>query len=264
MAFSTLTFHTNAIPGEVQLPKFNPRESATSPSVVVGTKVTLADGRVFRYAHFGSAATVAQLVAQEIADSGTVSATVIAPASAVAVVGEPSGQLPGDENSRFVQITLASAEVNQYAGGNLLVEDGTGEGHNYRIKGNTATNDPATGDIRLELYDRIVEALDGTSRVHIVGDRFANLKVALLATDVVLAGFSLVAQAIDDFGWVQTKGLTAVQSDGALVLGSNITASDSTAGSVQIKDAETEQQIGYAATISGGAGEFGLAVINLD
>lgn len=262
MALSTLSYFSNGTPGEVTLNKFNPKESKTSPSFVLGQRMSLTDGRVYRYGHFGATTTAAQLVSQDLSESGgAASNAVIAPASAASIPGEVIQ--PGAIGSRYIQMTLAAVTANQFAGGYFTIEDGTGEGYTYRIRGNKATDDPVTGDIVIELYDRIIIALDATSDIVIIGSKCANLEPAT-PTDCVVAGVSIVDQAAGDFGWIQTQGPTPVLSDEALVLGSLVVLSDSAAGQVQIQDAFTEPLLGYALTVSGGAGEIGLVELKCE
>lgn len=248
MAFSALSYHNNASPGEIQLSKFNLFASDTTPKFAIGTRVSLSDGRVFRYAHFGAATTAGLLAAQDISESGNgvTDNIIIASASAVTTTDGLIG-------NRFIQLTLASISANQFAGGYLHTEDGAGQGYTYRIKRNTATGDPASGDIRLELYDPLELAVTTATDIAISGNMWANLEAAVAGTDEMVVGVTVAVQALDDFGWVQTWGPGSVLCDGTNALGSVATLSDGVAGAVQtlagggtdVADAITEPIIGF-------------------
>jgi len=249
MAISSSAYHTNASPGEIQLAKFNIFASDTTPKFAIGTRVSLADGRVFRYAHFGAAVNNALLVAQDISETGlgNTDNVMIAPASAATTTD-------GTVGSRFIQITLASITANQFAGGYLHTQDATGEGYTYRIKGNTATGSPVSGDIRLELYDPIEIAIDATTDFAIVGSMWSNVEGATAATDTIICGVTTAVQALDDFGWVQTWGPGTVLVDGTLAIGDVLALSDGVTGAVHllggggtdVADVNTEPLVGYA------------------
>lgn len=228
MPYSTLSYHNNNSPGTQDLVKFNIRLSETSATNALGTRVNLSDGRSFRYSQFGASVTNALLCAQDISGSGTGGiddGAVIVPASAVTTTDGTAG-------SRFVQFTLASMGINQLAGGYFHTEDDTGEGYTYRIKGNTATGDPATGDIRIEFYDPIEILLSASTDVFICGNLYANLIASVTAVDTIVSGVTTAVQADNDFGWVQTWGPGSVLCTLTPTEGAIMTGDDGTAGSV--------------------------------
>ena len=221
MAVSTSSFFTRAVPGELQsFPGnlFRADTVSTVQRLAVGSRVSLSDGRVFRYGHFGAATNRGLIVSQDLSESSVVDTdnVMIAPASATAVAGETIQ--PGAINSRFVQITLASITADQFAGGYLHITDDTGEGFTYGIKGNTATNDPVSGDFRLDLHDRLQVAIDGTSDFAITGSLYANLEAATQAVDEVVAGVTMATMAAGEYGWIQTQGVATVLTQGTVVI----------------------------------------------
>lgn len=231
MAFSTSSYHNNNAPGNIDLARFNIRESVTKPNYALGTRVNLSDGRSFRYANFGEATTRALVVGTDISESSSTATTslgVIAPASSNVTSDGTAGQ-------RFVQFTLASMAVNELAGGYFSTSDETGEGFTYRIRSNTATSTPATGDVRIELYDKIEVAVGSDTAVFIVGNLYANLESAdgSGTTDNISVGVTTAVQAADDFGWVQTWGPGSVLGDGAITIGAPVALSDNIAGAVE-------------------------------
>ena len=253
MAQDSKSYFSNATP-EATLFKGNLYGVDSSPKYDIGHRVALGDGRVFRYGQVGVATARGVLVSQDVSTTSVVDTdnAVIAPASAVAVPGEVVK--PGSVGSKYIEITLAAKVANQFEGGYIAITDGTGIGYTYRIKGNTATDNPATGNIRLELYDRLAVALDATSDVAIVGSMYADLKVAD-ATDYACSGVTVANFAAAGWGFVQTWGVCGVLSDGAIAIGSDVTMSDSAAGAVQVQDAFTEPRVGYSLIEGDNAGQ---------
>ena len=71
----------------------------------------------------------------------------------------------------------------------------------------------------------------------------------------------MVSVTAEYYAWVQTKGPATVLADGTITLANRLTLSDGTNGSVQLKDAETEVEIGYAlATVA--TGEYAPVMLN--
>lgn len=188
-------------------------ENGTAAKRALGFKVEDAQGNVYRWVHAGAAVTAGRLVSQDISESGVTDTdnAVIAPASSVTTTDSTVG-------SRFVEMTLASATLNEYAGGKFIVTDDAGDIYTYGIVGNTATNDPATGNIRIELDRPLVVALDATSDVAILGSRYGNVEGAT-STDFDAVGVTMSNLAADDYGWVMTKGQSAVLSQGTTTVG---------------------------------------------
>jgi hypothetical protein len=259
MAVSSTSYFSNAFPaGNLHFPG-DVFSSDTDPRFALGFKVVRADGAEFVYSHFGAASAAGTVVAQDLSESSVVDTdnVVIAPASAASVPGE--SVQPGAVGSTYVQLTLASVTADQFAGGYLSITDDTGEGYTYRIAGNTATNDPVTGDIRLTLKDRIKVALDATSDIAITGCLYANLEPATQAVDEVVAGVTVAVQAAADYGFVQTKGVASVLTDGVLVISDAVTTG-SVAGSVAAVAAFTDHVIGQVIAIGD---DTGHSAINL-
>jgi len=226
MAVATTSYFSNSIQGIPQIGgPVNLAESRTTPTFAIGYRLQRQDGAEFVYGHFGATTGAGMVVSQDLSESSLVDSDniVIAPASAETITD-------GTVGSKFLQVTLAAVTADQYAGGYLTITDDTGEGYTYRIKGNTATDNPASGDIRIELCDKLIVALDATSDIAITGSLYANLEPAT-TTDVAAAGVSVTAQAAADYGWIQTKGVAGVLTDGVIVIGSGVIVG-SVAGSV--------------------------------
>lgn len=258
MAFASTSYHNNNAPGNIDLAKFNIRESKTTPSYALGTRVTIGN-RTFRYAHFGVATTQGMVVSTDISAQSSTATTklgIIAPVSS-------NTTTDGTAGSRFLQFTLGSMSLNQLAGGYFHVAGGTtgtnlGGGYTYRIKGNTATSGPAAGDIRLEFYDKIETTVTSAASVFVIGNLYADLlpHAASGSTDQLIVGVSCAVQAADDFGWVQTWGPGSCQANGTIAAGNIVTPSGSSGGAGRVEviagpgtsvpDAAAEPLVGFA------------------
>lgn len=213
--------------------QFNKFDLHATPKYALGFKVECADGSTYRYAHLGAATNRGLLVGVDLSESAVVDTdnVVIASASAVAVSGEAA--LPGAIGSRFVQITLASVTANQYRGGKFITTDDTGEGFTYDIIGNTATDNPATGDFRLELAQPLVIALGTTTDFAIAANQYANLEGVTAGTDEIPVGVTCnTSTAALPYGWIQTKGVVGILQDGTINLGDIVCVSDGVTGAV--------------------------------
>lgn len=273
MALNSSSYFSNAIVGVPQVgTDVNVLETHANPKFALGTKFERQDGNVYRYAYVNTAVAAGRMVAADFSDAGVVVTDniVIDPASAVAVAGE--SVKPGDVGSHYVQITLASISANQFKGGYLAIEDGSGEGYQYRIKGNTATGTPASGDIRIELYDQIKVRLSPNTDIIIVPQLTNSCVSATTATDAVAVGvLQADTTASLPFAWVQTAGVATCLQDGTLALGDPLVMSRNTAGAVmQFGGGGT----GFSSFIGeafvgeciqpGGTGEYAVIKLNLE
>jgi len=262
MAVSTDTRFNNAIVGQMQIGGgVDLYSSSTDPAFAAGTGFERSDGNKFRFAHFGAATNRGVAVATDISESclADTDNAVIAPASAVAVAGETIQ--PGAIGSHYFEMTLAATTADQYAGGYVVITDDTGEGYTYRVKGNTATDNPATGNIRVELYEPLQVALDATSDVAINGCRWANLEPAT-TTDYDVAGVSMETQASADYGCVFSKGVIGCLDAGGNTAGQALSPS-ATAGALSDTAAATESVVGIC-LIAGDDTGHDVIRINVD
>ena len=207
-------------------------ESST-PKHAIGEKVELADGRCFRYVYTAAAINPGLLVSQDVSATCIVESDgklTAASAGATEVTYTDSG-------------TVGSATANQYAGGYLHITDDAGEGHQYRIKSNTAASSNA---VTFTLYDGLVVAVTTDTDVGVTGSLYHNVVGATAGTDGVIAGVTTRGLTSNYYGWVQTAGVATILADGSIAIYDNLTLSDGVAGAVQLKDAETEPLVGYA------------------
>ena len=101
------------------------------------------------------------------------------------------------------------------------------------------------------MFDPIVTALaTGASDFAISAGLWNNMRITDATNgsivDHVPTGVTMRGVTAEYYAWVQTKGEATCLADGAVTLANRLTLSDGTNGSVQLKDAETEVEIGYA------------------
>ena len=227
-------------------------ESSTA-KYPIGEKLELADGRVFRYGYTAAAINRGLLVSQDV------SATLVVETDGAIVAS--SGDYALSAGSSMVEITLGAGTENQYAGGYLQITDDAGEGHQYRIKSNTARGDTSSGNVGFTLYDPIEVALDASATdLAIVGNPWYNVVGATAGTDYIVAGVTPISFSANYYGWFQTAGIALILSDTAIAIGDNLTLSDGVAGAVQLKDAETEPLVGFACYAPDDTGHVGVGL----
>jgi hypothetical protein len=265
MGLVTARYFSNAIVGTPSVgADVNVTEVHATPRFAIGTGFTRADGARFRYGCCTTGVAAGSLVAPQFSTSGVVytANAVIAPASAVAVSGEPIA--PGKVGSRYLEITLATVSKNQFAGGYLVIADG---GYTYRIEGNTATDDPATGNIRIKLKEKLVVVLAATTDVIIVPCLWNDVILAS-NTDAAVCGVAMgtTVTTTYPFGWFCTRGIVGTLQAAAWGTGLPIARQGGTAGSAALWTTVlgvSSIPLGYGITAGTAAG-YGAAYIQID
>ena len=216
MAIGTV-YHSNSIPGMMTVGgDIDLYAIDSTQKYALGTQITRQDGCKYRYANFVTATIQGNLVAHVNADTDHIStdALLVAPAVAYQMPDEQPGLYPGAIGSKYLIMTHASMIKDQFAGGYITMNADTGYGYIYRIKGNTASNDPVSGKFRIELYDKLQVAIDATTDSGIVGSLYSDLLVASHATNWVVVGVTMANMTANTFGWICTHGVcTCLQSD---------------------------------------------------
>lgn len=223
MSLNANRYFSNSIIGTPQVgADINIMETHALPKFNIGFGFTRADGNKYRYGYSSGGVEAGLLVAPTFASSGvaTFDNVVILPTSAVLPPGETI--YPGYAGSRYIQVTKASVAAGMYKGGYLVIEDGSGKGYTYRIKDNTATGNPVSGKIRIELYEQIKDNLSDDTDMTITPSLWNDVAVAD-STNVMVAGASCSTTTTDKpFGWFCTKGQCAVKQTGTVVLGQGV------------------------------------------
>lgn len=142
-----------------------------------------------------------------------------------------------------VAVGATAVTADQYAGGYLVVRDGTGKGQCLRINGNTSS--AGSTDITVSLADPVATALSTSdTKVDLTNPFYGVVASTTLAQAV---GVAPVTMAAGYYGWVQTQGIASVLADGIITKGYAVVQSTSVAGAVMITaaNAATSQLIGF-------------------
>jgi len=234
MALSSVAYYSNAIVGSPQQGgDVNIYEANTNPKFPVGYGFKRADGNVFRYCHVGTATRAGNLVGPTTASGGATynAVALVGSTASVAVPGE-SNIKAGQSGSHFVEATVAAIAKDKYRGSYLITTQGTGMGHTYRIKGNTATDDPASGNIRIQLYDAITSGMNIYTGTIIVPSMYTDLTVTAISSSQVTGVLMADTSSTKIYGWVCTHGVSGCCEDGTntVTAGYQVSVSTVTAG----------------------------------
>lgn len=203
--------------------------SSSTQLHALGEVVFTNDGRSFRYAKAGGTALVAGKLQQAQAET-TAHQDLTAAAAAI-----------GDTSTVTSAITVTA---NQYAGGYLLVTVTPGQGYAYKIKGHAAATAAA---VTLTLEDPINIALTTSSRYDLVANPYSAVVVNPTTATSAPVGVAVYPVVAAEFGWLQTAGVANILSDGGSTVGTNVSASNATAGAVEAA-VTAQAAIGVAVT----------------
>lgn len=211
----------------------------------LGEKMVTSDGRIFRYCKAGGTALVQgklqQAQAEDTADQDL--------AVAAAAIGATS----------VVTTTTLTATANQYANGYVVVTVTPGEGYMYKIKSHPAVTAAA---LTLTLEDSIQVALTTASRIDLIANPYSAVVVNPTTATSGPCGVAVYPIAISEFGWLQTHGPCAVLSDGGSTVGTNVSASNATAGAVEAA-VTAQAACGWAMTGIAST-EYGCVFLTID
>lgn len=151
------------------------------------------------------------------------------------------------EYSVTVTLGATAATANQYAGGTLLVNDGTGEGDEYTIESHPAADASATVVVKLKESIRTALVASGTSEVSLIANKYSGVVIAPTTATSAVVAVPTVAVPANEYFWGQVRGLLPVLAQGATSAGIAVERSGSTAGAVVTTGANTTgQRIGVA------------------
>src|SRR5690606_10331336 len=134
-----------------------------------------------------------------------------------------------------------------YKGGTIVINAGTGIGQSFKIRGNTAAGSSGTTKVRID--GQVNVALSSSdSKAHLLPNKFngvtTSATLALLRVGVAVRGYTS-----GQFGWVQTRGEIGVLVEGsAVAIADPVIPSATTAGAVEGigSVAATDQVVGTA------------------
>ena len=201
-----------AFPGYVELTYGDEKKEDVAEilGLVLGTRGITPDGRVFRYAKAGEALGAGKLCQDPLAIANEDMDLVTQAAAAI-----------GD--TQILVTTGGAVAVDLYKDGYIYINDGPGEGHIYRIKGNTVTSGAATMTVTLEDGETVREALTTAGSLSGLKKNPYNGTLLYNTTpDGIARGVAPIEVTNAYYFWLQTWGDAAVLIDGTVVLGKSV------------------------------------------
>lgn len=194
------------------------KETYTTRILPLGTELILNDGRRFRFALNGASAGAQGKVAQQ----GALTANHVGlSVAAAASVGDTT-----------VQVTLGATALteDQYRDGYLVIEDAAGQGAVYSITKHAAV--ASAGTFTVPLNQTVIKALTTSSKASLVKNPYDGVIIHPSPPTLALVGAWQTDLAAATYGWLQTKGLASLLTDGTVVVGKMCVASASVDGAV--------------------------------
>lgn len=195
------------------------------------------EGNRYRYAKAGAVALVTGTLLQ-----------------APAQIANHQDLAPAATAAGAVQVTVTlgatALTANYYAGGYAIVTVTPGVGYRYRILSHPAADASAAVVLTLEADNAIVVALTTSSRIDLVPSPYSGVVINPTTATSSPIGVAVYPIAIGEFGWIQDGGVAAVLADGAVTVGTNVIASNGTAGAIEpgADAADLQASIGIALT----------------
>lgn len=243
-----------SMPGAIG-PEIDVYDIDTVQRYPIGTKLYRGDN-IFRYAEYGGTTAAGDLVQSEAPDGAHDD---LNPAGS----GTGSGVAAG---SKIISIaTSITLVANEYVGGLLSVETDTGSGYSYQIVANEVAAGAANANVTIR--DGLAVAIDSTSDAKLTKNKYKEVIQMPTTLTAAIAGVGIGIGADGSFGWAVTRGPWAVLTDGTVVIGQPVRASDGTAGSVEALDRdgthENEPEVGVVIDV-GPTTEWSIIDIALD
>lgn len=216
----------------VQITAHGIMQESTTQQHSLGALAQSADGRMFRYAKVGGTALVPGTLLQAPAEvTNHQNLTPVA-----AAIGD-------------TQVTVAlgatAATANQYAEGWLAITVTPGQGYLYKIKSHPAAG--LSTSVVLTLEDPIEVALTTSSRCDLVANPYSAVIINPTTATSAPIGAAVNNIAASSYGWIQVQGPCCLLSDGGSTVGTNVSASNGTAGAVEAA-VTAQAACGYAMT----------------
>lgn len=223
-----------------------------SISTMTGAKFDAADGREFVIVQNGGTAIPAGRLVQGPAQIGANHTNLVTSTAAI--------------GATQVTVTLGGtlATANQYAGGYLVFNAGTGAGQTLKIQGHPAGT--ASGTVVLTLEDPIqVATLAADTKSTLVlnpygsqnGTDYTTSGAVICPTTltgavigVTLDALPATTATIPSYGLIQTKGIVACLNDATTAIGLDLMPSSNTAGAVMTYVVATKTRVGTS-TVAG-------------
>jgi len=171
------------------------------------------------------------------------------------------------DKSLTVTVGGTAVTEDQYKDGSVYVNDGTGEGHAYKIRQHDAIDSSGSGTINLYDSDPIKVAFAAATIIGLVKNQYHGFIVYPTTATGHAVGVTATDIADGAYGWLQTWGPAAVLCDVAFVIGNHVRVSDGTAGSGEPLDRdgthENEESIGVASLIAPVTTDYGVVDLRI-
>lgn len=190
----------------------------------LGQRMETPGGRIYRYAEMGTDVGVAA----NLYESETPDAQNEALQITTVITANTSTQVS------FTLGTSNQAE-NEFKEGYVIVEETDDLGEVHRVAGNLAALFGTTGTLFLYPGDvfQVTVAADSGNVVTLIPNPYRNIVISpASAPTAFTCGVAPKIIAADGFGWIQTHGVASCLTDGVVVIGEEIRASESIAGAV--------------------------------
>lgn len=217
----------------IQLVDQDIRSTSTSKGgELLGQVASTPDGRLYAYG-FNNTGSSTALAPGKLCSGAVVTAN--------HVNRTGTTQSAGDQSVTFA-VGATAVTADQYAGGYLVVNAGTGAGQALLIKGNTKA--ASSGSPTVFLADAIITATAvADSKFSLVPNLYsaALLFASASATALVAAGVPNVSIPDQSYGWLQIAGVASVLANGTPAVGSSVIPSATTDGAVDVDGASSVQ-----------------------
>ena len=198
----------------------------------IGSLIFSNDGRSFKYCKAGGTALVAGKLQQSSAEDTTNFQNLTC---AVSSAGATS----------ITTTSTVTLTANQLAGGLLTVVSATtGAGFVYKIKSHAAAT---AAVVTINLEDPIVVATTGTVVIDMIPNPYSAVIVNPTTATSAPIGVAVYNTTAAYFGWLQVGGVASILSDAGSTVGTNVSASNATAGAVEAA-VTAQAAIGVAVT----------------
>ncbi len=184
----------------------------------LGTRMHVPDGRVFRMAKVGSLdITVGKLVASAAREPQHANLSV----EAVRAIGD-----------NLITVTLVDVAVSlgEYNDGLIYVNDGSKQGHFYRITNHLAA--AASAVLTLNLHTRLITPMGTSDQVTLIKNVYNGVSVSQALRTERAVGVPPRDVSANQFFWAQTFGPVAILQDGTLFEFRDVSPSKTVHGAV--------------------------------
>lgn len=200
---------------------------------IFGQSATTPDGRTYAYG-FNNTGSSTALAPGKLCSGAVVVTNHINQTGVTTVAGQQS-------LTYAVGATLVTQ--NQYAGGYLVVNAGTGAGQALLIAGNNAA--ASSGSPTISLADAIITAtLVSDSKFSLIPHLYSACLLFASGSSTVLVTTGVPNISIPDqsYGWLQVGGTCSVLANGTPGIGVNVVPSATTSGAVDVNTGALFQQ----------------------